>query len=180
MREHYRRPQHQHVVVVGGASQERAGVLYVVTGPQPQPVTEEGCGGVEVGSADDHVAELARHDAARAQDPGGAGPGSLCPAGAVVGRRVGHGLFQPWRDAEYHLDARGLVAGGQRPGSRVDGRVDPLPVQPGRCPGQVVGVVHADLQLEQAPGGCGDELELAAAVLGGEPALTLVGEPDSR
>ncbi|MGH3213069.1 MAG: hypothetical protein ACRDPD_20765 [Streptosporangiaceae bacterium] len=70
--------------------------------------------------------------------------------------------------------------GGQRPGGQVGARIDAQAVQPGRGPLEVIGVVRSDPQLDQAPDRRGDEAELAAAVTGGEPAVALVGESDSR
>jgi hypothetical protein len=68
--------------------------------------------------------------------------------------------------------------GSQRPRGRVDDGLDPEAAKAGRRPGQVIGVVHADPQLDQAPGGGGDEHQLAAAVTSGEPAVALVGQPE--
>src|ERR1700761_2092516 len=52
------------------------------------------------------------------------------------------------------------------------------PGRAGRHPVQVVGVVHADVQLHQPAGRCGHHPELAAAVLGGEPAVLGRGQAE--
>ena len=178
MREHHRGTQHQDVVMVGGAAQKRARVFDVIAGLEAEPVAEERRGGVEVGGADDHVAKLARGYRACPHNPRGARACPLRPAGPVIGRRIGHGLLHARRDLQHCQDPGDGVAGGQRPGGRVAGGVDPQPVQAGRCPVEVIRIVHADPELDQAPGGRGSEPELAAAVTRGEPALAIVREPE--
>jgi hypothetical protein len=63
------------------------------------------------------------------------------------------------------------LAGGDRPRPRDARRTGACPFRPAGA----VAVVHADPQLDQAPGGGGDEPELATAVTSGEPAVALVG-----
>jgi hypothetical protein len=50
--------------------------------------------------------------------------------------------------------------------------------QAGRGPGQVVRVVGADPQLEQAPAGRGQQPQLPAGIGGAEPAVVGRGEPE--
>jgi 3-methylfumaryl-CoA hydratase len=175
VQERDRGAEHEDVVVVGGTAQERAGALDPVADLEAEPVGEERLGGLVVGRADDGVAELARPDPVLAQHARCAA-GPVHPAGAVV-RGGGHGvLARPGGDLQEGADARHPLHRADP--VRLAVHVDAEPLQSRRGAGQVVGVVHADVQVDQAPGERGHYAELAPAVAGAEPAALFGGEPE--
>ncbi|MYW63475.1 FCD domain-containing protein [Streptomyces sp. SID8379] len=92
---------------------------------KPRPVAEERGGGVEVGGADDGVAELARPDRAGAQDPGArepvrsARPGPLQGVAGTAGRLSLGGDFEHRADRGGPFVSRGLVTVRPGPGGGI-------------------------------------------------------------
>jgi hypothetical protein len=149
VQEAHRRGQDQHVVMVGGAAHERADALDPVADLESETFGEEGGRGGVVGAAEHGVAELARAHPVRPGEPGRPGVRPVEPARAVV--RGGRDRVLP--DPRRHVEDDAGAGDGF-------GCADAGPVvfrrhaeggQAGRGAGQVVRVVGADPQLEQAP-----------------------------
>ncbi len=176
MQERHRGGEHQDVVVIGGAAHEGAGALNVVADLETEAVGEEGPGDLVVGGAEHGVAELAGHDRFGAQHARGALPGAFVAAGAVVPGGGDGTLLHAAGDLEHGAGPGGLL--DRANAGRLAAHVDAQPGQVGGGAGQVVGVVHADVQLDQPPGGSVDDPQLTAGVAGGEPAVAVGGQPE--
>ena len=176
VQEVHRRGQHEHVVVVGRAAQERGDADDPVADLEPEPFGEETRGGGVVGGAEDGVSELARADRVAAHEAGGPVALAFEPAGAVVRGRGDEILLEPGGDLEADPGA-GDRLGRLQHRSRLGVRQ----VQAGQVRGhavQVVRVVDADPHFDQAPGRRVHDPQLPAGVAGAEPAVFLGGEAE--
>jgi uncharacterized protein len=169
VQEAHRRGQHQQVVVVGRAAQERAGALDAVADLESDPVGEERRRRLVIGAGQHRVPELARAYPGGAVHPGCPAAGTFGPAGAVVRRGRDRILPLPWRDAQSHPHAADRLGRREPVIVRVGRHADAG--QAGRGAGQVVRVVDAHAHGDQPPGRCGDDPQLPAEVGAAEPAV---------
>ncbi len=122
------------------------------------------------------MAELARPHGTIPQDGLGSCHQPVGPARRVLGGRGNRSLGDRVGDAQDDphsgagVDCRDCVRGlPEDDAERGEARGDRF---------EVVGIGHADAELDEAPPRRGDEAELLAAVGGGEPAVIEPGQPE--
>ena len=120
--------------------------------------------------------ELAGAHPALPGEAGGPAALPVEPAGPVVGG--GRHRVLPGPRGDIQADAHAGDRLGRLKAGPAQVRRDAEPGQVRRGPGQVVGVVDADAQGDQPPGGRGNQPQLAAGVQGAEPPVGLRGEAE--
>ena len=169
MEEGHGRLQDQNVVVIGRAAHESASALDMVADLEAEALGEEGSGRLEIGRAEYGVAQLAWSDWGRSQYTGRAATRAHGTTGTVV-RRGRDGLLRRSRGNLQIRDSPGGPIRGPDPAGPVLHVQSEAPQAAGGA-GQVVQVVHTDVQVDQPAGRCGHDAQLAAAVARGEPAV---------
>src|ERR1017187_1331867 len=170
------RGQDEDVVVVDRAAQERAGSLDVVTDLEAEAGDEERLRHLVVGGAEHGVPELAGHHPLGAQHARCSLSGPFVPAGAVVAGGGDRALVGPGGDFEVGTGAGGFLY--RADALRLAVHVDAHPAQVSRSAAEIIGVVDADVHVDQAPGGRRDDAQLTAAVTRPQPAVPFGGQTE--
>ena len=102
--------------------------------------------------------------------------GRSSASGAVVRRRLRPRLLQPRTDSEDRTESCNRLVGDQGVTGQLHSQVEAL--QRGGDPAEVVAIVHADADLDEAAPRCMHEPELLTAVFGAEGSATHRRQPE--